>query len=71
MNKSSFNHGWGKVHPNYLNAYFYKTIFKDHPYFIGSSPFNFQRIGGWANSQIVDKTEGEELILITKLNTII
>jgi 2-polyprenyl-3-methyl-5-hydroxy-6-metoxy-1,4-benzoquinol methylase len=70
-NNSSFHHAWGKVHPNYLNAGFYKTIFKNHPYFIGCSPFDFGRIRTWGNNQIIDKTDGEELILIAKPNRII
>ncbi len=70
-NNSSFHHAWGKVHPNYLNESFYKTIFKEHPYFIGCSPFDFERIVDWGNNQIIDKTDGEELILIAKPNRII
>jgi hypothetical protein len=67
-NPSSFHHAWGKVHPNYLNTEFYQTIFKDQYFYIGSSPFNLENIKCWENKQLIDKTDGEELIVIVKLN---
>jgi len=67
-NQFPFHHAWGKVHPNYLNAEFYRTIFKNQSFYIGSSPFNLENIQSWENGQVIDKTDGEELIAIVKLN---
>jgi 2-polyprenyl-3-methyl-5-hydroxy-6-metoxy-1,4-benzoquinol methylase len=69
-NLSSFHRSWGKVHPNYLNSDFYAHVFKDNPYYIGSSPFNIQEIRGWKDRQIVDNLDGEELMLIVKPNKV-
>lgn len=64
---AGFHLAWGKVHPNYLNVDFYKTIFKDFPYYIGSSPFNFPAIQAFnAEDQIIDDLASEELIVIAK-----
>jgi 2-polyprenyl-3-methyl-5-hydroxy-6-metoxy-1,4-benzoquinol methylase len=63
-----FHRAWGKVHPNYLNADFYQTIFKDVPFYIGSSPFNYGAIRSFnLNDQVVDDLASEELIVIAKL----
>ena len=64
---TGFHLAWGKVHPNYLNVDFYKTIFKDVPYYIGSSPFNVPAIQEFkAEDQIIDDLSSEELIVIAK-----
>ncbi len=66
---SGFHQAWGKVHPNYLNAQFYKTIFKNLPYYIGSSSFNFESIKNFKQcEQVIDDLSGEELLVIVKLN---
>jgi 2-polyprenyl-3-methyl-5-hydroxy-6-metoxy-1,4-benzoquinol methylase len=67
-NPTGFSQGWGKVHPHYLNAAFYKTIFSDLAYYIGSSPFNFNVIKPLeAKQQIIDELSGDELICIARL----
>ena len=64
-----FHKAWGKVHPNYLNVDFYKSIFKDTPYYIGSTPFDFEKIGPLSDKQqIADNLAGEELLVIAKLS---
>jgi 2-polyprenyl-3-methyl-5-hydroxy-6-metoxy-1,4-benzoquinol methylase len=66
-NPIGFSKAWGKVHPHYLNVEFYKTIFKEKPYYIGSSPFNFSVIKQWkSQEQIIDELSGDELIVITR-----
>jgi hypothetical protein len=68
-NPEAFHHTWGKVHPNFITADFYRTVFKNNPYYIGSSPFNFGAIGKiTGTTQIVDNLLGEELIVVTKIN---
>lgn len=63
-----FHHGWGKVHPNYLNVDFYKTIFKSMPFYIGSSPFDFEAIRPLTQGdQIIGDVSSEELIVIAKI----
>ena len=64
----SFHHSWGKVHPNYLTNEFYQKRFSNNPYYIGSSPFNFDRISKFDREQYIDSLCGEELILITQMN---
>jgi hypothetical protein len=65
-----FSSLWGMVHPNFLNVDFYSTIFKDHPYLITSSPYGDSRLfSSWDQaSQIVDKTNGEELLVVCAIN---
>lgn len=64
---SGFHHGWGKVHPNYLNVDFYKTIFKDIPFYIGSSPFDLETIRSLSDGdQIIGDVSSEELIVIAR-----
>jgi 2-polyprenyl-3-methyl-5-hydroxy-6-metoxy-1,4-benzoquinol methylase len=66
-NKNAFHHTWGKVHPNYLNVDFYKFVFKDVPYYMGSSPFNLENITPIEKDNFVDNLAGEELLIIAKL----
>jgi 2-polyprenyl-3-methyl-5-hydroxy-6-metoxy-1,4-benzoquinol methylase len=62
-----FHHAWGKVHPNYLNGDFYKTVFRNQPYYIGSSPFNYELIENLnGHAQIVDDLSSEELMVIAR-----
>jgi SAM-dependent methyltransferase len=63
----AFHHAWGKVHPNYLNADFYKHVFRDQPYYIASSPVSKEKIHPLQQKEtVVDDLSGEELMLITK-----
>ena len=61
---------WGMVHPNFLNADFYSTILKDHPFVITSNPYdNISLFSDWnQSSQIVGDLSGDELLLICALN---
>ncbi len=67
-NPDGFHHAWGKVHPNFLSATFYQYIFSDFPYYIGSSPIETGKTGPLhAGEHIVDRLDGDELMVITKL----
>ncbi|HEY4147658.1 MAG TPA: hypothetical protein VGM41_01950 [Chitinophagaceae bacterium] len=62
-----FHHAWGKVHPNYLNVDFYKSIFSGFPYYIGSNPFNLEQIGPLnEGQQVTGDLTGEELLVIVR-----
>ena len=66
-NKEAFHHAWGKVHPNYLNADFYKYVFGDRPYYISSSPIKKENIHPLQeNEAVIDDLSGEELLIIVK-----
>ena len=70
MNPEIFHSLWGMVHPNFLNEAFYSFIYKDHPYIITSSPY--KRLSLFENwdrqSQIIDQTSGEELLVVALIN---
>lgn len=60
---------WGEVHPNLLSDTFYKTIFKDMPYVIGSSTSDLQQVKNWNGKvQTVLDLSGGELFIHAKLN---
>lgn len=63
-----FHKSWGKVHPNYLTDNFYRTIFSNNAFYIGSSPFNLEQIANIDDKQFIDRTDSEELILVAKIN---
>jgi 2-polyprenyl-3-methyl-5-hydroxy-6-metoxy-1,4-benzoquinol methylase len=64
---TAFHQAWGKVHPNYLNAAFYKHIFQGRSYYIGSNPFKMENIRPLISREcIVDDLSGEELLVIIK-----
>jgi 2-polyprenyl-3-methyl-5-hydroxy-6-metoxy-1,4-benzoquinol methylase len=66
-NKKAFHHAWGKVHPNYLNADFYKYVFTDQPYHISSSPIIKENIHPLQKDEtVIDDLSGEELLIIVK-----
>ncbi len=66
-NPVAFHQAWGKVHPNYLNGDFYKYLFRDRPFYIGSNPFNMGNIHPLQKGEsIVDDLSGEELLVIAK-----
>lgn len=68
-NQTAFHHAWGKVHPNYLNADFYKYVFRDHPYYITGSPLNAETIHPLeAHEFVTGDLNGEELMVITRFN---
>ena len=69
-NPETFHKLWGMVHPNFMNEKFYCNVFKEHPYLITSSPYPdmnlFENWDGY--SQVVDRTDGEELLVICRIN---
>lgn len=66
---SDYDKGWGKVHPNYLNVEFYKKIFQNYDYIIGSTPFNDYDIDEFLNGKkIIGNLIGDELFIIAKIN---
>ena len=69
-NPINFHHLWGKVHNNYLNVDFYKSVFKDYTYYIGTTPFNLNLIDQFNKSegQFIDDLTGFELVVIVKNN---
>src|SRR5439155_919539 len=62
---SAFHQAWGKVHTNYLNGDFYKHLFQNYPYYVGTNPFNMKNIHPLKQDEcIVDELSGEELLVI-------
>jgi 2-polyprenyl-3-methyl-5-hydroxy-6-metoxy-1,4-benzoquinol methylase len=67
-NPTAFHHAWGKVHPNYLNADFYKYIFENHSYYISGSPVNPEDIHPLQPFEtITGDLSGEELVVIARM----
>lgn len=67
----NFHHNWGLVHPYYITADFYKYIFLNNPYLILSAPYNIKLIEEWdKKSQVICNLEGNNLLVICKLNSI-
>jgi hypothetical protein len=66
-NQEAFHHAWGKVHPNYLNADFYKHVFQELPYYIAGNPVNKENIHPLQQHEtVIADLSGEELMVITK-----
>jgi hypothetical protein len=64
-----FHRFWGKVHPNYLNADFYKHIFKGQAFAITSSPMVFDNIRPLQKwDAIMGDLSGEELMVVVKFD---
>jgi 2-polyprenyl-3-methyl-5-hydroxy-6-metoxy-1,4-benzoquinol methylase len=67
---SYFHYLWGMVHPNFIDAEFYKTVFKDFPYILcsnGTDRLDF--LMDWdKNSQIEIDLSGDELLFICSMN---
>lgn len=69
---NAFHQGWGLVHPNYLSDEFYRTAFGKNPFFITSTPYDLQTINKWDGlSQTVNKTDGPQLLVISKPNQLV
>ena len=67
-NPAVFHRFWGKVHPNYLNADFYKKVFENNPYFIASNPIVMNDIHPLQNQEsIIGELSGDELMVIAKM----
>ncbi|MDB4414889.1 class I SAM-dependent methyltransferase [bacterium] len=66
---NKFHRGWGLVHPNYLNAEYYKNLFSDNPYLITSTPYTKELFDKWdQQSQLTHQLDGANLFVIVKLN---
>lgn len=67
--KQAFHSVWGMVHPSYLNKDFFAYVFKDNPYLITSAPYNLSLIANWdKRSQVIDRTDGDEIFVISAVN---
>ncbi|HQQ96798.1 MAG TPA: hypothetical protein PLX35_06015 [Cyclobacteriaceae bacterium] len=64
----NFHRGWGLVHPNYLTGEFYQRAFASNPYFISSSPYEIDSVN-LNQVQYVGNLEGDELMVIAKINS--
>lgn len=69
LHHHNFHRAWGLVHPNYLSADYYRYIFKDNPYYISSNPYALKAISQLQNQQLIGDLRGEELMVISKINT--
>jgi hypothetical protein len=68
-NPKAFHLCWGLLHPNYINAYYYKFMFKQNPYFITFKPLNIEEVLNWdRNSQVCKNLSGDQLIVFVILN---
>jgi len=66
-NQEIFHRFWGKVHPNYLNADFYKYVFRNQPHYIASNPIIKENIHPLQMRETtIDDLSGEELLIIAK-----
>lgn len=66
-NQEIFHRFWGKVHPNYLNADFYKYVFRNQPHYIASNPIIKNNIHPLQMRETaIDDLSGEELLIIAK-----
>lgn len=65
-----FTLAWGKVHPSYLNARFFQTVFKDHDYYIGGSPVNLPLAAAMRDGKQVtdEQLSSEEMIVASAIN---
>lgn len=62
-----FHKFWGQVHPNMLSSTFCTAVFKDHPFYISSSPYRLDGISNWdQKSQLTEMHGGDELLCIVK-----
>ncbi len=69
-NPEGFHRSWGKVHPNYLNGLFFQKHYQANPYFITTSPFEYEELKGWDGvSQFYGNVvDGEELLVVALPN---
>lgn len=62
---------WGHVHPNFLDADFYRQAFARDRRLLGSSPYDLARIGAWsAGTQDQELAlDGDELLVAAQLGS--
>lgn len=64
---------WGLVHPNLLDEEYYRFVFKNIPFLVASSPYDYDSIKEWThtkdhqNKQKVMTLRGKELLCIAKI----
>lgn len=64
---AGFHLAWGQVHPNYLNANFFKKYFTEKPLFITTTPFDWESLKNWnQQSQFIGDLSGSELLTIAR-----
>jgi 2-polyprenyl-3-methyl-5-hydroxy-6-metoxy-1,4-benzoquinol methylase len=67
QNPDNFRLFWGQVHPNMISADFLSGAFSSLPFFITSTPFNFEILKNWdQKSQVSYLNGGNELLCIIK-----
>lgn len=60
---NSYHRAWGSVHPQYLDAEFYKQAFPTRPTCLASSPFDIDTIRNWQrNDNYCGELSGPELL---------
>jgi 2-polyprenyl-3-methyl-5-hydroxy-6-metoxy-1,4-benzoquinol methylase len=59
---------WGDVHPNLLDAEFYRKAFANHRYLLASSPFNVNALREWGLARIPTELDlsGDELLVVVE-----
>ncbi len=63
-NPAGFHGLWGKVHPNFLNAKFFRNVAGSNPYFITSTVAGWGRLASWdKKSQVADQDLASDEIL--------
>lgn len=68
-NPKAFNLCWGLLHPNYINADYYKYIFRNVPYYITSTPIDYSDILNWdRKTQVCKNLSGDQLVVFALLN---
>lgn len=68
-NPKAFTLCWGEVHPNYISAEYYQSMFKQNPYFITSTPLNLVEIINWdRKTQVCKNLSGDQLVVFSLLN---
>ena len=67
-NNKNWSKLWGMVHPNMIDENFYKSIFADYKYYIGSVPYDMENIQNFVrgNEIMIDNLSGKELMIIVK-----
>lgn len=65
-----WNSGWGQVHPNYLDAEYYRAKFSDRAYFLSTTPVPLDRLARWAagegDQQVVLDLDTYEICMVIR-----
>lgn len=68
-NPRGWHSSWGFVHPLLIDDAFYRSVFRDSRYMIGSSPYNTPDISDWADTigeSKVFRLDGSELLVAVR-----